>query len=141
MLDPTVVGAGLIGLLVGFVVLRNARRRRTTLAAVILVCVVSLGIRPAVTHEGEDHNDATPSLPSSGGDLAQRLPDGTIFVPKSIQRIFGIRSELTDSPLTAAPRSCRVGLFPILASVDTCRQPSVGGWRRRQAASRALELR
>ena len=28
---------------------------------------------------------------------AQRLPNGAIFVPKPIQRIFGLRTELTDS--------------------------------------------
>ncbi len=47
------------------------------------LCGVALG--PVFAHEGHDHGDEKPSFVVPGNQ-AQRLPDGTVFVPKSAQR-------------------------------------------------------
>jgi hypothetical protein len=96
LVQPAVLGAGFIGFLVGLIPMAISRRRRRIVAAVILICVLSFAIGPSLAHEGEDHGDPKPAV-STGSELAQRLPDGAIFVPKPIQRIFGLRSELTQS--------------------------------------------
>jgi membrane fusion protein, heavy metal efflux system len=96
------LGAGLVGFLIGFVPLAVSRRRGRAFAAVIMSCLISMfclisyGGRSGLAHEGEDHSNPTPAVPATGSELAQRLPDGAIFVPKSIQRIFGLRTEMTE---------------------------------------------
>lgn len=59
------------------------------------------GCLAAHAHGGEDHthgDEARASSPAAqpplmAGDRAQRLPDGSWWVPKSVQRQFGIRTE------------------------------------------------
>jgi hypothetical protein len=46
-------------------------------------------------HEGEDHGPPGSTSPV-GRDLAQRLPDGSVFVPKATQRILAILTALTS---------------------------------------------
>lgn len=55
---------------------------------------------PALAHGGEDHTHdprpAAPTQPAPGGALieavsARRLPDGSLFVPKAVQRQLGLR--------------------------------------------------
>jgi hypothetical protein len=55
--------------------------------------VLSPGIARA--HEGEDHGDTPRAALAS--DLAQRLPDGSLFVPKPVQRILAIRTALAQT--------------------------------------------
>ena len=94
---PLILGAGLIGLLIGFVPMAISRKRKRALAVASIFFLIGFGGRPGLTHEGEDHSDQKSAVLVTGAELAQRLPDGAIFVPKSIQRIFGLRTELTDS--------------------------------------------
>jgi multidrug efflux pump subunit AcrA (membrane-fusion protein) len=96
-IQPAILGAGLVGFLLGLIPVAVSRRRRRIAAAVILILLLSLGPRPGIAHEGEDHGDPKPAALPASSELAQRLPDGAIFVPKSIQRIFGLRTELTQS--------------------------------------------
>ena len=97
LVQPAVLGAGLIGFLLGLVLMVVAQRRwRRVASALILICLLPLGVRLAFAHEGEDHGDLKLAASSTRAESAQRLPDGAIFVPKPIQRIFGIRTELTD---------------------------------------------
>jgi multidrug efflux pump subunit AcrA (membrane-fusion protein) len=93
---PAVIGAG-IGFVVGLIPMALSRRRRRHAAAVVLICTLFLTERSSVAHDGEAHGDPKPAAQSIGGELAQRLPDGAIFVPKSIQRIFGLRTAFTES--------------------------------------------
>jgi len=59
---------------------------------VVLPVLAGLLLLPgnARAHEGEDHGGAPRAAPAT--DLAQRLPDGTLFVPKPTQRILAIRT-------------------------------------------------
>jgi membrane fusion protein, heavy metal efflux system len=77
-------GAG-IGLMV------LARRRRPRVALLCLAATLVGGA--SVAHEGEDHGAPAPA--TLAGDRAQRLPDGTLFVPKDTQRIFALRTLVT----------------------------------------------
>ena len=78
-------GAG-IGLMV------LARRRRPRVA--LLLCLAALLFGGAsIAHQGEDHGAPAPA--TLAGDRAQRLPDGTLFVPKDTQRIFALRTLVT----------------------------------------------
>ena len=97
VMQPAILGAGLVGFLLGLIPVAVSRRRRRVATAVILILLLCLGTKSGIAHEGEDHGDPKPATLSAGSELAQRLPDGTIFVPKSIQRIFGLRTELTES--------------------------------------------
>jgi cobalt-zinc-cadmium efflux system membrane fusion protein len=71
-------------------------RRKTRITSVLLIAAMTLAPRTGDANEGEDHASPQPST-SQSIEFAQRLADGTIFVPKAIQRIFGIRVELTKT--------------------------------------------
>jgi membrane fusion protein, heavy metal efflux system len=59
---------------------------------------------PVKAHEGHDHGAPDPEPaglaavdPATGASTAAaRLPDGTLFVPKSMQRLFGIRTSRAE---------------------------------------------
>jgi RND family efflux transporter MFP subunit len=88
-----IIGAAITGLVIGAGLM--ALRRRAV--AALLLCLIVLSAGPGFAHEGEDHGDQpkTPAAPTS--DLAQRLPDGRVFVPKAAQRIFAVRTIVTES--------------------------------------------
>jgi len=70
-----------------------AARRRARAAIVAVLVALMLVATGALAHEGEDHGPAA-SQPV-GRDLSQRLPDGSLFVPKPTQRILAIRTAIT----------------------------------------------
>jgi membrane fusion protein, heavy metal efflux system len=84
----TAGGFGLALLLVGF----GRRRKHAAVTAVALIAL-SVLVTGAAAHEGHDHS-AAPTQPV-GRDLSQRLPDGSVFVPKATQRILAIRTTMT----------------------------------------------
>jgi RND family efflux transporter MFP subunit len=45
------------------------------------------------SHEGDNHGDAKPAV-QGGRDILQRLADGSIFVPKAVQRLLVIRTTI-----------------------------------------------
>jgi cobalt-zinc-cadmium efflux system membrane fusion protein len=59
-------------------------------AAILLAAFVS----PAQSHDGDNHGEAKRPALQAGRDVSQRLPDGGIFVPKSVQRLLAIRTAL-----------------------------------------------
>ena len=59
--------------------------KKTCLMLTLLGCFAL----PAVAHEGHDHGDAKKSVVVPG-NTPQRLPDGTVFIPKSAQRGMGV---------------------------------------------------
>lgn len=65
-------------------------RRRKSAAAVALAVSVMMSHSPA------DAASTDSAAPIAARDFAQRLPDGTIFVPKSTQRILAIRTLFTE---------------------------------------------
>ena len=78
-----------------------ARRRRAS--ALLLALGASLVLATvAVAHEGEDHGDAAAARPaSSARDVAQILPDGSVFIPKNTQRVLAIRTRVTEPAVHA----------------------------------------
>jgi hypothetical protein len=86
------VAASATGFALAFAFMAAARRRPRAAAAAVLIALM-LVATGALAHEGEDHGPAA-SQPI-GRDLSQRLPDGTVFVPKPTQRILAIRTTMT----------------------------------------------
>ena len=82
----------ILACMAGMLMLRRGQKRTLMLIlAAVLVIVPAL----AQAHEGEDHGDRPRAAAVS--DLAQRLADGALFVPKPVQRILAIRTLLTQS--------------------------------------------
>jgi membrane fusion protein, heavy metal efflux system len=97
LMQPAVLAAAALGFLLGGVLMALTRRRRPGAVALILVCACALGSGKSVAHEGHENGDPKPLSLATGGELAQRLSDGAIFVPKPIQRIFGLRTALIET--------------------------------------------
>ncbi len=96
LLAPSTIGALLAGILIGAAAMAFARRRAG--AAMILIGVaLTLASAPALAHEGHDHAEEPKAAAPLTGDRAARLGDGTIFIPKPVQRIFGLRTVLTET--------------------------------------------
>ena len=62
----------------------------------LLAILVALAGTTAHAHEGDDH--AAASRATAGArDLAQRLADGSLFVPKPTQRLLAVRTDIAAS--------------------------------------------
>ena len=100
-LKETLSGGGTLVLVIlafaagmaAMLLLRRGSAKRTLMLMLVAALVITPGLAHA--HEGEDHGD-TPR-PAAVNDLAQRLTDGALFVPKPVQRILAIRTLLTQS--------------------------------------------
>src|SRR5262245_17697057 len=88
------VGAAALGFLAALV-MPALRRKPRAASAVIPVAAILLLSSNAFAHEGEEHASPGVSSQLGGRDLAQRLPDGSLFVPKATQRILAIRTAMT----------------------------------------------
>jgi cobalt-zinc-cadmium efflux system membrane fusion protein len=101
LLTPPTIGALFIGMLIGALAMTFGRRRSSVaLLAIGVIMAASALSGPALAHEGHDHGDEAKPAASAApltGDRAARLPDGTIFIPKPVQRIFGLRTALTET--------------------------------------------
>ncbi len=88
-LTQSPLAAGVAGFILGAILLGVLRRPRRSGALVLAFAFI--GLSDAKAHEG--HDGPEPAVAASSGDQrAQRQPDGTLFVPKPIQRIFGLRT-------------------------------------------------
>ena len=72
-----------------------ARRRRAVLVAAVGFAAFLIA-QTAHSHEGEDHSTPAITRPFAPRDIAQMLSDGSVFVPKSTQRILAIRTVVTE---------------------------------------------
>lgn len=95
--DPVLIATGVLSFVGGLLVMAVFRRRYIVAAGAGAVLLVTLAGSIAVAHEGHDHGDQAALPVPSGRDMAQRLPDGSVFVPKPSQRILAIRTVLTAS--------------------------------------------
>lgn len=87
--DPTLPVVGFLAFVAGMIVMR--RRKTPPVLSMAGLAMVSL---LASTPDGRA--DVTPpAAAQSAVDLAQRFPDGAIFVPKATQRILAIRTMMT----------------------------------------------
>jgi RND family efflux transporter MFP subunit len=90
-----VLGGALVGALLSAIALRGRRLA----AALVAILSVLLGARELQAHEGHGHEEekAQVAISTVSGERAQRLPDGAVFVPKSVQRIFALRTLLAEN--------------------------------------------
>ena len=90
-----VLGGMLIGALLSAIVLRGRRKA----AALVAVLPLLMGARQPATHEGHGHEEekAQIAISTVTGERAQRLPDGAVFVPKTVQRIFALRTLVAEN--------------------------------------------
>jgi membrane fusion protein, heavy metal efflux system len=84
--DPTLPAVAIGAFLLGLAVARLGRRR------VIGGVVISLAITNAAPDSARADNTPAKAATLAAVDLAQRFPDGAIFVPKASQRILAIRT-------------------------------------------------
>ena len=122
---PMTLAAGLGGFAAGMVVMTLLGRRRRIAMIVILAGTLAMLVGTARAHDGDDHGPPANSNPAVR-DLAQRLPDGGVFVPKSIQRILAIRTVQIEAAAhrTALELPGRIIPDPNASGFV---QPSVGG--------------
>ena len=110
---------GLVVLAIAVIVGRRTLGQRRSAAAMLFVSLAVLGPRTerVSAHEGHDHEEeAMPAAGAPGGAMAagaaaaagdrpMRLPDGSVFVPKSTQRIIAIRTQIaTEGPSPVSVR-------------------------------------
>lgn len=102
--------AGALALAVVLLGAWRFRRRREvggTLAGISLVALAALAsfapLQTADAHEGHDHGDAAPQADIAVGSRPQRLPDGSVFMPKASQYQLGVRTTLAQA--AAYPRT------------------------------------
>lgn len=89
--------AGGIFALIGAFALALFLKRRRSAPLLLALAFVPLQIGhapPGLAHGGEDHS--TGSSPAVASDAPHRLPDGSVFVPKTAQRAWGIRTEIAE---------------------------------------------
>lgn len=80
---------------------RGSVGRRASAAAII---ALGAAVAPSTVEAGGSDASGLPSIPSTmATDLAQRMPDGTLFVPKATQHLLSMRTILTARG--AVPRS------------------------------------
>lgn len=89
-----VLGGALMGALLSAIVLRGRRS-----AAALVIFSVLIGARELQAHENHGHEAEKAQLAIStvSGERAQLLPDGAVFVPKTVQRIFALRTLLAEN--------------------------------------------
>ena len=90
-----VLGGALIGALLSAIALRGRRRA----AALVAILPLLMGAREPAMHEGHGHEEekAQIAISTVSGERAQRLPDGAVFVPKTVQRIFALRTLVAEN--------------------------------------------
>lgn len=85
---------------------RRAGTSSASSASLVLGIVLTAGLlglgAPAglQAHEGHDHGDQAPEPltmgPGGAAEAPIRLPDGTLFVPKPVQRLLGLRTTVAE---------------------------------------------
>lgn len=94
--DPALLGAAAGGFVLGALVMGLLARRKPIPAVALLAILVALAATAAQAHEGDDH--AAASRATAGArDLAKRLVDGSLFVPKPTQRLLAVRTDIAAS--------------------------------------------
>jgi hypothetical protein len=86
-----------IGLVAGLLLAR-VRYGRSALILPLAAAMTILAHDRGLAHEGHDHEAQDSSLVMAAQrERAQRQPDGTIFVPKTVQRIFSLRTLVAEN--------------------------------------------
>ena len=92
--NPALIGAAMGGFILGALVMGARGRRKRAPTAALLATFVALVAPTAGAHEGDEHA----AVARAGErDLAKRLADGSLFVPKPTQRLLAVRTDITAS--------------------------------------------
>jgi RND family efflux transporter MFP subunit len=84
-------GSALAGVVAGLA-LAGLLRRRGVAAALLIAAAL------AMSGSGtQAHDNGTAAIGLAARDLAHRLPDGSVFMPKATQRILAIRTAVTEA--------------------------------------------
>ncbi|MEE7450929.1 RND transporter [Methylobacterium radiotolerans] len=103
--DPTLLAAVAVAFLLGMLVTGLARGRRSAPTLALLAVGITLVLGTAAfAHGDEDHGAPVQGaalteprqVAPGSSDLAQRLPDGSVFVPKPTQRLLVLRTAVTE---------------------------------------------
>ena len=101
--DPALVAAVAVAFLLGVLVTALARGRRGAPAVALVAIGITLILGTAAfAHGDEDHGEPMrgaaliEARAPGSADLAQRLPDGSVFVPKPTQRLLVLRTTMTE---------------------------------------------
>lgn len=86
-------GSALAGLVAGLG-LAGLRRRRNTAVAVLLVAAAL--VTSGSMAQAQD-NGASTAIGLAARDIAHRLPDGSVLMPKNTQRILAVRTAVTEA--------------------------------------------
>ncbi|POR41077.1 RND transporter [Methylobacterium sp. V23] len=129
--DPMAFVIGGTGFVLGVGLTLLLGRRRSAPAVAVLVLAAGVVLAPrANAHEGHDHGNEPKTLMAAPNgasrDVAQRLPDGSVFMPKPTQRLLTIRTVVTATSALARTTEMpgRVITDPNASGVV---QSSVGG--------------
>src|SRR6516165_958516 len=97
---PLLFLTSIVAFVLGVVVMGLLARRKLVPAVALLAILAAVLTTAALAHEGEDHGPAVVNaVVQSDRDLAKRLPDGSLFVPKPTQRLLAIRTDVATSAL------------------------------------------
>jgi hypothetical protein len=124
----------LIAFALGLVAAMFLRRCGKASLAPVLLSMLLLGPGLAQAHEGDDHVHEQGSFQPTR-EIAQRLSDGSLFVPKPTQRILAIRTALTQADTHRKTLELPGRIIPdpnasgfVQASVSGRLSPPVGGF-------------
>ncbi|MBI3145981.1 MAG: HlyD family efflux transporter periplasmic adaptor subunit [Pseudogulbenkiania sp.] len=85
----------------------------------LLACLLALWLGQAIAHGGEDHSGGAANPAAAiASDKPQRLPDGSVFVPKDAQRRLAIRTVVGEEK--AVPRTVELNGHVVM-------DPNAGG--------------
>ena len=129
--DMTLWAVGCGGVLIGLLIASLVRRRKTAASVAGMAAILVLTGIP-------ESNAAGPAVSGSQAaerDVAQRFADGSIFVPKTTQRILAIRTVFTEQAAHAGTVELPARIIPdpttsgyVQASVSGRLLPPPGGF-------------
>ncbi|MDR7031310.1 efflux RND transporter periplasmic adaptor subunit [Rhizobium rosettiformans] len=129
--DMTLWAVGGGGILVGLLLAALFRRRKPTGSVAAIAAVLLLAGAP----QSEAAGPAAPTAQAAERDVAQRFADGSIFVPKTTQRILAIRTIFTEQAAHAGTVELPARIIPdpttsgyVQASVSGRLLPPPGGF-------------
>ncbi len=88
--DPSLPAVAILAFIAGMLVMRRRRASRAEESAVSIVVALALAAQSAPVLAQSTLAGAP--QPPAAVDLAQRFPDGAVFVPKATQRILAVRT-------------------------------------------------
>ena len=127
--DILAVLAGALAL--GFVLAFGLRSRPLKGAVELILIAAFVGfvtVSSALAGPGHDHGDGghDETAAMAGGNAPRKLPDGAVFVPKSTQRLLGVRTEPATVSTSARARELIGTVVPDPSSFGQVQAPMDG---------------